>query len=143
MSLLVDTNVMWRVLEPTDPAFTAITNTLKAIDVRGETVYITAQNLIEFRSVATRPRDVNGLGMSAVDASVVARRIESTFPLLPDAPAILPHWRNLVDTYGVIGRQVHDTRLVAVVLTYGLTGIVTLNTRHFDLYGGITVVEPK
>ena len=109
---------------------------------QGETIYVTSQNILEFRSFVTRPPEANGLGMTAIQASDEVARIEAAFPLLPETPAIYPLWRNLVDTYGVIGRQVYDARLVAVMLANGVSHLLTLNPTHFRRFAGITVVTP-
>ena len=64
--------------------------------------------------------------------------------MLPDIPAIYPLWRNLVDTHSVLGRQVHEARIVAVMLAHEVTHILTLNPADFRRYGGvIKVIEPK
>ncbi|WP_225894477.1 PIN domain-containing protein [Atlanticothrix silvestris] len=45
--------------------------------------------------------------------------------------------------YGVMGVNVHDARLVAVILVHGLTNILTFNTRDFTRYANkITPVHP-
>lgn len=48
---------------------------------------------------------------------------------------------------GVIGKQVHDARLVAICHVYGITHVLTFNVQHFarfSPYGpGLTVVDPR
>ena len=75
------------------------------------------------------------------DVRVEAKKIEAIFPLLPEAPSIFPLWRNLVDTYGVIGRQVYDTRLVAVMQAHGLTKLAS-NDPDFDRVPALTRYAP-
>lgn len=62
---------------------------------------------------------------------------------MPEAPAILPRWLNLVEKHAVSGRQVHDTRIVAVMQAHGVTHLLTLNPKDFQRYPGVTVIEPK
>ena len=45
-------------------------------------------------------------------------------------------------TNRVVGVQVHDTRLVAVMKTYGVTQIVTFNVNDFTRFSGIDVTHP-
>ena len=59
-----------------------------------------------------------------------------------ETPAIYPLWRSLVDAHDVIGRQVFDARLVAVMQAHGLTHLLTLNPAHFRRFPGLTVVDP-
>ena len=45
-------------------------------------------------------------------------------------------------THAVIGVQVHDARLVALLQVHGVTHILTLNTADFHRYHGITALSP-
>src|SRR5688572_30030373 len=103
-------------------------------------------NTVEFRNLATRPKAVNGLGLSAVDAEAKAAVFEGTFPLLAETPDIYPAWKALVGALGVIGRRVHDARLVAVCHVHAVTHVLTFNVSHFvgraGFGPGIVVVDP-
>jgi hypothetical protein len=113
---------------------------------RGEVLNVAPQNLVEFRNVATRPKAVNGLGLSAADAEAKAAVFEATFSLLAETPDIYPRWKALVGALGVIGKLVHDARLVAVCHVYAVTHLLTFNVAHFvRLAGfppGVVAVDP-
>jgi len=64
MAFLVDTNVIVRWLLPHDPLSPPAVTAIDTLRGRGETVYGSAQNLIELWNVATRPPTANGLGMT-------------------------------------------------------------------------------
>ena len=53
-------------------------------------------------------------------------------------------WRRLVVTFGVLGVQVHDARLVAVMKTNDVTHILTFNADDFTRFAseGIVAVNP-
>jgi len=143
MAYLADTNIVIRRVTTGDPQYPLIGAALTKLDQQGETVYITAQNLVEFQALATRPATANGWGLTTAQASAEAQKIEAIFPLLPETPGIYPLWRNLVDTYAVTGRQVYDARLVAVMQAHGITHLLTLDPTGFRRYSAvITVVEP-
>ena len=143
MRYLVDTNVASRRVLPSDPNHRIVLQAIDLLRQQGDVLHITAQNIIEFHALATRPVEANGLGILVVQASLEAGKMEAIFPILPEIPAIFPLWRNLVDTYGVIGRQVYDARLVAVMQAHGITHLLTMNPKHFRRFAEITVVEPK
>jgi predicted nucleic acid-binding protein len=143
MAYLVDTNVMWRRFEPSDSHHSIIKAALDALLRRGEVICVTAQNLIEFQAVATRPLELNSLGLTTIEASQKAEEIEAVFSFLPDTPDIYPKWRTLVDTHDVKGKQVHDARLVAVMRAHGISHFLTMNPTHFQRFTEITVVEPQ
>lgn len=142
MSYLADTNVASRRVLPADPQYAAIVTAMNHLHSHGEIIHITAQVLIEFHALATRPAVANGLGFSAAKAGAEARKLAAIFPLLPDTADIYPIWRRLVERYGIVGRQVYDARLVAVMLAHGTTHILTTNANHFRRFAEVTVVAP-
>lgn len=146
MAYLIDTSVLVRLANTADALHARATKAVLELHQRGETLHVTAQVLVEFRNVATRPVKVNGLGLTAVAARTKAAAFEATFPLLFETPAIFPAWQALVDALGVIGKQVHDARLTAVCHVHGVTHLLTFNVAHFTrlaAFGpGITVVDP-
>ena len=147
MDYLIDTNVLVRLANTADANHAAAAHATLELHRRGETLHITAQNLIEFRGVATRPTAVNGLGFSAAQAAALAADLEALFPLLPETPNIYPTWKRLVESLGVIGKQVHDVRLVAVCHVHSVTHLLTFNVAHFNRLAaeppGVVVVDPS
>lgn len=146
MAFLLDTSVLARLANTTDAQHPVATRAVSELHRRGEALHVTPQVLVEFRNVATRPKTLNGLGLSISGAESKAAAFEATFPLLVETPAIHPAWRALVSAAGVIGKQVHDARLVAVCHVHGVTHVLTFNVGHFGRlagYGpGVVVVDP-
>ena len=146
MAHLVDTSVLARLANTADPFHAVAARAVFELHPTGAVLHLTAQNLVEFRNLATRPRAVNGLGLSAVDAEAKAAVFEGTFPLLAETPDIYPAWKVLVGALGVIGKRVHDARLVAVCHVHAVTHVLTFNVSHFvGMAGfgpGIVVVDP-
>jgi predicted nucleic acid-binding protein len=146
MAHLIDTNVLVRLANAADAQHAIAARAVLELHRRGEALHLTAQVLIEFRNVATRPAAVNGLGLSTVDAEAQAGGFEATFPLLAETPDIYPAWKALVGALGVVGKQVHDARLVAVCHAHSVPHLLTFNVGHFvRLAGfgpGVVVVDP-
>jgi predicted nucleic acid-binding protein len=147
MAYLVDTSVLARLANTADAQYAVANGAVLELHRRGELLHITPQNLVEFRNVATRPRAVNGLGLSAVDAEAKAAVFEATFPLLVETPDIYPAWKALVGALGVLGKQVHDARLLAVCHVHAVTHLLTFNIAHFARMAGfgpgVVVVDPS
>lgn len=146
MAILIDTSVLGRLANRADAAHPVATGAVAELHRRGELLHLTPQNLIEFRNFATRPVAANGLGLSSGAALVLADTFEAAFPLLAETPDIYPAWKGLVGALGVIGKQVHDARLVAVCQVYRVSHLLTFNVAHFirlASYGpGVVVVDP-
>src|SRR5258708_19655454 len=107
MVYLIDTSVLARLANTADAQYPTADRAVMELHQRRETLHVTPQNLVEFRNMATRPRAVNGLGLSAVDAEAKAAVFEAAFPLLAETPDIYPAWKALVARLGAIGHQVH------------------------------------
>jgi predicted nucleic acid-binding protein len=146
VSFLVDTTILVRLANTGDPQFAVAAGAVLELHRRGEVLHLTPQVLIEFRNVATRPVVVNGLGLSIVDTEAFAAAFEARFPLLVETPDIYPAWKTLVGALGILGKQVHDARLVAVCHVHGVAQLLTFNVPHFARMGGfgagLTVVDP-
>lgn len=146
MAHFLDTSILARLANTTDPLHAVAAQAVLELHRRGEVLHITAQNLVEFRNMATRPKAVNGLGLSAVDAEAKAAGFEAKFSLLPETPDIYLAWKALVSALGIIGKRVHDARLVAVCHVHAVTHLLTFNVSHFARMAGfgpgVVVVDP-
>jgi predicted nucleic acid-binding protein len=143
---LLDTTILIRLANAADIQRPVAEDALFELHRSGEVVHLAPQVLVEFRNVATRLVAVNGLGLSVADTEVMAAGFEARFPLLPDTPDIFPAWKALVGALGIIGKQVHDARLVAVCHVHGVTHLLTFNVAHVvrmaGFGAGVVVVDP-
>lgn len=146
MAYLIDTSILGRLANTADASYAVAARAVVELHRRGEGLYITSQVLIEFRNVATRAAGLNGLGLPVVDATAKAAIFESTFPLLAETPNIHPVWKSLVGSLAVVGKQVHDARLVAIRHVHQVTHLLTFNVSHFtrlaSFGSGLVVVDP-
>jgi predicted nucleic acid-binding protein len=135
-----------RLANATDPQHAVAVRAVLELHRRGEVLHITPQVLVEFRNVATRPKTANGAGLPIAEAESHAAAFESRFPLLVETPDLYPAWKVLVGALGIIGKQVHDARLLAVCHIHGVTHMLTFNMTHFlrmAAFGpGVAVVDP-
>jgi predicted nucleic acid-binding protein len=146
VAFLVDTSILVRLANRVDASYPVADRAVVELHRRGEVLHLTPQNLVEFRNVATRPAAANGLGLTGAAAEAKAADFEALFPLLPETPDIYPAWKSLVTAAGVIGKRVHDARLVAVCNVHRVSHLLTFNTADFvPMAGfgpGILVVHP-
>ena len=140
--MLVDTRVLVRTLQPHHSLYVSADRAIRLLPERGRILHIVAQNLIELWTVATRPLEENGLGMTAAEAASELERIKGMFLFLPETPAIYPAWEALVLQHQVMGKPAHDARLVAAMEVHGITAILTFDKAGFSRYPGIEVVHP-
>lgn len=142
---LIDTNVLLRSVEAGHAMHATAHQALQQLTSAGVVLCVTAQNLIEFWVVATRPLAANDLGLTPAQAATEVSNFKAAFRVLPETPAIFPEWERLAALYNVSGKEAHDTRLVAVMNVHGIGRILTFNAGDFTRYAageGITIVDP-
>jgi predicted nucleic acid-binding protein len=142
MSVLLDSNILLRLIQTTHPMHAAARDAVDALRKRGESLHVVPQNLYEFWVVATRPTAVNGLGLDVGQAAAELGRLQTLFTMLPDTPALFVAWLQLVTTHNVIGKSAHDARIVDAMLVHGASHILTFNVADFSFFPGITVLDP-
>jgi predicted nucleic acid-binding protein len=142
MSWLVDTNVLLRLADAESSERAVAEAAIARLIARGNSVFITAQVLVEFWAVATRPEPANGLGWSAETAAETIRALRDQFPLLNETPDVLDRWLDLVHRCRVSGKHTHDARLAAL-LVHGIQQLLTFNTADFPGDWGVQAVHPE
>ena len=136
---VLDTNVLLRAAAPKSAHHAAAVESIKRLLARSDEVFLVPQVLVEFWAVATRPVEVNGYGWSAKVAEAKVAELLRQFPLLPETPAVFPEWLRLVSRHGILGKQVHDARLVALLNIHGVSRLLTFNVGDFQPYGTLAV----
>jgi predicted nucleic acid-binding protein len=128
---VLDTNVL---LTATDTGRKEYAKAREALDewpARGTTLYTTGQILREYLSVATRPVERNGLGLSQADSVANARAFCGRLRLLDENEKVNTRLLALLDDVACRGKQVHDANIVATMLVHGVDTLVTLNADDF------------
>jgi len=140
---LLDTNILLRWSDADSPTHQLCKDAIGLLADSGNQLRICTQIAIEYWVTATRPVDVNGFGLSLLEADKNLADITAAFSCLPEPAVIFDIWRSLIVHYGVIGKQAHDARIAALMLAYGVTHILTLNPVDFNRYPNITPVTPQ
>ena len=142
MRCLLDTNLLLRLVDTIAPAHRVAHAAVSALLSDGAEVCITAQNLVEFWAVASRPLSANGLGWVPEQIAREIERLLERFSFLPDSERIFSEWQTLVATHEVKGKRTHDARLAAVMLAHRVTHLLTFNTADFAAFSEIILLDP-
>ncbi len=143
MSYLLDTCILLRWAVKDDPAHSMVMASILSLNRQSETLCICPQNLYEYYVVATRPKAVNGFGLSPAAGAHDVDWFRQMFTLASDSEETFDRWRDIVKDHQVSGKPAHDARLVALMQAHGMTHLLTLNPADFKRYQGISVVHPK
>ena len=142
MNALLDTNILIRSSNKTDPRHQALGDFLREQVKAGVRLFVAPQNVVEFWVVATRPPAVNGLGLTVEDAHARVEDLIAAFELLPDPPTLVSKWLVLCRDHLVLGRQAHDARLAAFMMGHQIHRLITLNHADFKRFTEIECVTP-
>ncbi|MDZ4659532.1 MAG: PIN domain-containing protein [Bythopirellula sp.] len=145
MAYLFDTGILLRLANKGDNQHSTVRDAVRILIADREELLIATQNVAEFCNVATRPIANNGLGLFPKEAlNLLGRDIEPICKALVERETSYHELKRLIATYSVRSKQVHDARLVAMMLAWQIENILTLNDRDFRRYEpeGITVVTP-
>jgi predicted nucleic acid-binding protein len=80
--------------------------------------------------------------LSCNETAQRTRILERLFAMVYETPATYSQWRQLVVARGVMGVQVHDARLVALMQVNGIKHILTLNAADFSRYSDLVAATP-
>jgi predicted nucleic acid-binding protein len=139
--VVLDTNVL---LTATDAGRAGYAKAREALDewpARGTTLYTSGQILREYLSVATRPEERNGLGLSQQDSVANARALCGRLRLLDENEKVNTRLLALLDDIGCGGKQVHDANIVATMLVHGVDTLVTGNVEDFTRFERLITVR--
>ncbi|MEA2691465.1 MAG: hypothetical protein QOJ16_852 [Acidobacteriota bacterium] len=141
-AVLVDTNVLLSATAPHRPLHRAALAVLNDWPNQGIVLATSVQILREYLAVATRPVDVNGLGLGCAEALANVAAFRGRTRLLADGEPVWDRLQALVGTHGCKGKQIHDANLVASALSSGLTRLVTANIGDFSRFAAeIEVID--
>jgi predicted nucleic acid-binding protein len=146
MRYLIDTGILLRIIDEKDRRHPLVQSAFETLGSQRHDLYITTQNIAELWNVATRPIANNGLNLSPTTVSQLIQHAIGPFcEVLTERDTLPAEFRRLLVNYNVIGKQVHDTRLVAMMLTWQIPNLLTLNERNFRRFEpeGITIVAPE
>lgn len=143
MSYLIDTNVLLRSRDADSPIQGICATAIQHLLGSDADLFVCTQVLAEYWVVATRPREVNGMGLSPQAAAREIDEILSAMETLVEPKDGPVRWHDIVVSHSIVGKPAHDARLVALMLSHGVTHVLTLNASDFARYPEITVVAPQ
>lgn len=135
--ILVDTNILIYSLNRASPKFKKAQTYILA---KEDSICIAQQNVIELYRVITHPTFKLKVSLDQIRASI--NGLISGIPMLTSSLQTYAIWERLITEIKVKGNNAFDAYLVATMLTNGVTTIATDNSKHFENFPHITVINP-
>jgi predicted nucleic acid-binding protein len=129
----VDTNILLRAMMP-QMAFhkqsEALIQTMWNDNVE---LWISRQVIREYLVQVTHPATFNP-PLTSPRAIAQLEIIQSLFRIADDTGQVTAQLLALIKAYPVAGKQIHDANIVATMLAYGISTLLTLNTADMERY---------
>ena len=132
--VFLDTNILLAATDEGRPEHGGALAAFHEWPAAGVTLYTSGQVLREYLSVATRPLERNGLGLTRADALSNAHGLRARLRVLDESVKVADQLLTLIDEIDCTGKQVHDANIVSTMLVHGLSTLVTLNGSDFTRF---------
>ncbi len=137
----IDANVLVFAANPLSPWHSAAVSRLEAAQRDGTSLFVNPQVVREFIAAASRP--VSGKSPPPIEPILEnVRRIRAGFVLLDEHAATVDCLVELLRRIPTHGKQVHDANIVATMLTYGVSTLLTHNITDFSRFAALIRIAP-
>ena len=96
--------------------------------------------LREFIAARTRPQTFSQPSTPEVVVERV-RYLEERFQVADDTATVTGQLVKLMGNFKIGGKQVHDGNIVATMLTYDISCLLTHNVKDFERFGEVIKIE--
>lgn len=138
-TVFVDTNILLSATAAGRSDHEQARDFFRAGHAAGVQLALSGQVLREYLVVATRPVNVNGLGMDLADALRNVQWFRARTAFLEETEAVFDRLFRLGCETTAHGKRLHDLNVPAVMVHHGAEAIVTANA---DDYAGCDRVRP-
>jgi predicted nucleic acid-binding protein len=139
--VFVDTNVLLTATDRSRPQHEESRTVIARAGRAGLHLAASGQILREYLVVATRPVEVNGLGMAPPDAVTNAERFLRGLSLLEESELVSTRVRELTRSCGLSGKRIHDANVAATALVHGVAFLLTGNPDDFSPFPELRLLD--
>ncbi len=139
--VFIDSNILIYSSIVTAPLYQQARAALQALWDTDDDLWISRQVIREYAVALTRPQ----IYSQPVPATSVVAQIQSLqkqFKVADDTSSVTAELLKLLQTISVGGKQIHDANIVATMLAYGISHLLTHNVKDFNRYAGMITVIP-
>ena len=140
-TLFADTNVFLSATDRSREHHAEARGLLQAAGEGKAILAVSGQIIREYLVVATRPVEVNGLGL-AIEEALKNINVVTSPPFLfcEESERVARRLRELVQTHSLMGKRVHDGNIVATMLAEGIDRLITENAGDFASFKEIEAI---
>lgn len=135
----VDTNVLIYASQKRSPFHARAVTQLEQARRDGAALWISRQVQREYIAATTRPQPGQA-PLTMAQATADVEEFERDFNVAEDGPEVFAKLLELLTHVPVAGKRVHDTNLVATMLTHGIMRLLTFNAGDFRRFNSLIKV---
>ena len=139
----VDTNVLISATDTSRVLHESSLRLLTSVPRSGGHLVWSGQIIREYLVVATRPIEVNGLGLTSDEALENTQRFATRMNFLEETHRVVQNLRELTATHRLIGRRIHDANIVATMMAAGISNCITADETDYGCFAQIKAVSPS
>lgn len=139
--VFLDTNILIYANIAESPFHQAAFNAIKVREQAGSSLWVSRQVLREYLAVLTRPQSFT----HPIPATTLAAQVRSfvdRFQVAEDDSRVTERLLALMERFSIGGKQVHDANIVATMQVYGISQLLTHNTKDFSRFSQLITVLP-
>lgn len=143
-AIFVDTNVLVYADQAASQFHHYAKGTLARLEGTGAELWISRQVIREYLAVVTKPTpSAPHLPIMLLpDAIRSVERFLEAFWVAEDGSEVTTHLLSLLNRFPTAGRQIHDANIVATMMAYGISSLVTFNIADFRRFSSVLRLEP-
>ena len=140
-TLFVDTNVLLTATDESRSLHREAMQLLAGSATQDLNLATSGQVLREYLVVATRPVDVNGLGLSTEQAVANVNEFLHSLHMYDETDEVSNRLRQLSLTHDLRGKRLHDANIVATMEVHGIRALVTQNADDFAPFEDVVIMS--
>ncbi|MDY7027235.1 MAG: PIN domain-containing protein [Spirochaetota bacterium] len=140
---LVDTNILLTATDRSRPEHTAAREVFLQAPAAGAHLCISGQIIREYVVVATRPVEVNGLGLTSDEAIHNIESFKRRMLFLEETEPVTIELISLVRKYKLSGKAIHDANIIALMHEQNIHMLITQNPDDFADFPDLQIFSPS
>jgi predicted nucleic acid-binding protein len=137
----VDTNVLLRSLHPSIALYAEADALVVKARQDGYELWVSRQIIREYIVQATRP-GVFDVPLNAKEVTEKVQAIRSTFRVADETDAVTDQLLELLNDFPSGGKQIHDANIVATMLVYDISTLLTQNVHDMKRFSTKITIIP-
>jgi predicted nucleic acid-binding protein len=137
--LFVDTNILVYAAVSQSPFHVESRRAILSRQETGFELWISRQVLREYLATLSRPQTFSIPQPNEILIEDV-RKLQRNFSIAEDGPDVTSKLLEILKSFPVGGKQIHDANIVATMLVNGIRSILTHNSDDYARFAGIVTV---